>query len=98
MGDLFTAAERADLFATTDLGTAADFNGVPVDGVYQHGTAEALGVIGTTPMFLCSSADVAAIANDSVVTIGAEEFTVVRLEHDGEGFAMVVLQYYSGAS
>lgn len=98
MAELFTDADRAELFNIEDLGTAVLVDGVPATGVFQHGTAEALGIMGTHPLLFCASASVASATRGTPVVIAGTDYTVVRVEPDGQGFALVVLQLESGGA
>lgn len=98
MGQLFTDADRAELLSAADFGTVALVADNPVTGVFQNGYAEALGMTGTWPQFLCASASVTAVSNGATVVIGTDNFSVVRIERDGQGMAVLVLQAEAGPS
>lgn len=75
----------------------ADF-GVSVTGaasfraIYDHEYVEFADVAGNKPILAAPYADVSNLVYGNALTIDSTDYTVVRVENDGTGWAVVVLE------
>ena len=83
-----------DVFVDTETGFAVDaiIGDSTVSGVFDAAYAERLNTAGTAPVFLCRSADVAAVEQGDPVTIDGVEYEVAGIEPDGTGMTTLVLE------
>lgn len=73
---------------------SAVFAGVaePVEGIFDREFQDALGVEGSLPVFRCLEAAIAGVTRDTAVTIRGVAYTVIGIELDRTGAALVKLQ------
>lgn len=90
------ATDRATFFNTAEHGTTAVINSTNVDGVFDNEYAEILDVTGSTPMFICTTADLDAIAptvdRSTTVAIDGVDYTIEDIQPDGTGMTMLILE------
>jgi hypothetical protein len=90
-------ADDMDVFVDTEAGFGVEAeleDGATIDGILDEEYAEALGIAGSAPVFLCRSADVAELTlleNDRL-TIGGTVYEVANIEPDGTGMTKLVLE------
>jgi len=71
---------------------AAGAPAVPVNGIFENGYLEALGMAGSQPEFTCPAAGVPAFSAGDVLEIGDTDYTVVGARGDGTGVTVLQLQ------
>lgn len=87
-----TEADRAAVL--TDWASEATYGATTVSGIFDQAFVEEFGMAGKRPVFLATTADLAAagVAVDGTLTIDADNYTVRVLEHDGTGMTMAILE------
>lgn len=89
-------AEIETALAATCLGALANATatiaGVVIDGVFDAGYRDTLGIANSSPTFRCAAADVADIASNTTVTIAGTAYRLRAKEPDGQGLTVLVLE------
>ena len=75
-----------------DFGVDATVGAAAVRGIFDNAFLAQLGLVGTDPLLLCRTSDVASATRGTAVTLPAGSFKVVRKEPDGTGMSRLVLE------
>lgn len=88
------AEDLSVFFDEADFAVAATLEGVAVRGIFDEPYAEPLSgmVEGSSPTFVCRSADIPSVAHEQTLVIGARSFKVVGVEPDGTGVTLLRLR------
>lgn len=87
--------DLADMLSPDDFGTAADFGGTTVNGIFVRSNEDALTVEGVHPTLLVRDHDVASVPIDvdDTCTISSTTYKVVAIEPEGtNSFTLLVLE------
>ena len=80
-------------FETSDFAETALFGATPLVGIFDNAYGDALGVVGSSPIFTCKSSDATSLnPGTSTLTIRSSSYLVVGVEADGTGLTVVRLQ------
>ena len=80
-------------FETSDFAEVALNGATPINGIFDNGYGDALGVSGSTPSFTCKSSDATGLSpGTSTLTIRSSSYLVIGVEADGTGVTIVRLQ------
>lgn len=89
----------AALTNPAELGTSVTFTllaGVAstasVNGIFDNGYAEGVGMEGAQPSFGCAVTDVPGVRHDDALTIDEVEYVVKEVKPDGDGWVDLVLE------
>ena len=90
-------ADDLEVFVDTEAGFGVEAelgDGNTIDGILDEEYAEALGIAGTAPVFLCRSADVEelALVENDTLAIGGTVYEIANIEPDGTGMTKLVLE------
>lgn len=78
---------------TADFAEVALAGATPINGIFDNGYGDALGVSGSTPVFTCKSSDATGLSpGTSTLTIRSSSYLVVGVEADGTGVTLLRLQ------
>lgn len=73
--------------------TPAGGAATPINALRKKAFALALGEVdGNKPTLECAASDVAGIARDDAIAVGADSYVVVDVQPDGKGFVVLILQ------
>ncbi len=80
-------------FSTAEFAVTATLDGVPVNGIFDNGFAQAFDGIATAePSFLLPSAAAASVTQSSVLVVGSVTYRVRIPRHDGTGLCNLLLE------
>lgn len=90
-------------FAAIETATAANavaalanvsavVDGVAVNGIFDNAYGDAFGMAGTVPVLSIASDEVPLVAYGDAVVIGADTYTITKVEPDGTGMTRLILQ------
>lgn len=84
----------SDFLNTDEFATAATIGASTVNGIFDHGYAEAFGIVGgTKPTFLCKVADLPTLTlGTTTAVIGGVTYTVAETQPDGLGLTLLMLE------
>lgn len=84
--------DTAAFFRTQDFGVDATINDAAhVNGIFDNGYNEVLGMTGATPQFTCASAEVVGVKRNDTLVIGDANYRVQNVEPDGTGVTVLKL-------
>jgi len=75
-----------------DFGVDATLDGSAVRGIFDDAYTDPLGMAGSQPLLLCSSADVSTAAQGTAVVVNSVSYTVGSIQPDGTGMTRLLLQ------
>lgn len=84
-----TDVDRLSLLS--DWGEDATVQGVTVRGILDQEFRDNGGIESLYPVFECRTSDVPAVQHGHSVIAGGDNFEVVGVEDDGEGFTLLIL-------
>ena len=79
-------------FASAATYTPAGGSAATVNGIFDNGFADPLGIEGGAPRFTCVAADVAGVAHGDALAVDGTTYRVVGVEPDGTGLVALKLQ------
>ncbi len=80
-------------FETSDFAETALFGSTPIVGIFDNAYGDALGVVGSSPVFTCKSSDASGLnPGTSTLVIGSSSYLVIGVEADGHGLTLLRLE------
>lgn len=86
------AEDLSAFFRVSEFATTVTLDGASVDGIFDNGYIDVLGLASRAPMFTLQSVDAAAVSTASTLVVNGTTYRVTSVQPDGTGVTVLTLE------